>query len=380
MQPTVEPVRSHLTSEQVAYLIQEAPNITYGRGLEITDLDQNAIEDISDDFISGSVERSSHATLHGSCSLSISRPLDWGWQVVKPYMTLTDGVLTARFNLGAYFTNTPSRDTRESPVTYEVVGYDLLYRLNVIVGDAYGVVKNSLVLDTVEQILIQRGYTKYIIDQSRADALMPDDRVWAMDQNITWLTIVNGLLASIGYQGIWTDWNGYLRCEPYIRPVDRGSEWYLGSQEHTSILGNDAQVQFDYFEAYNRWVGVRSNNPEGETPVEGNGLYSLQNDNFGPTSIEARRGLTITRQESLDAVTQADLVTQVQRMADADMSIPTTIPVSTAPFPLVWHFDRFLVDDPDIGVPSDILGTKWVLSLDGSDMSHEWTVLNGVAT
>jgi hypothetical protein len=376
MQPPVEPVRDHLTEDQVWHLIRLAPSVIVGRGCEVTDLAQDDVEDLGADFMGGSVERQAYATLHGGGRLAIHRTLAWGWAVVRPYMTISDGQDTARFNLGAYFTSNPSR--ARTGGAYDVQVVDLLYPLNFPAGDAYSINAGDFVLERVEAILFERGYTKVIVDQSRADAVAPDARTWAMDKAINWLTIVNELLAMIGYQGVWSDWNGYLRCQAYSRPVERPYEMYLPADRWESINGLDAEVSFDFHDAPNRWVGVRSNNPEDVAPIEGAGVYTYENAASGPTSIEGRRGMVITRQESFDIATQADLVTAVQSMADADMSIPTTIATTTSPLPLAWHFDRYLVDDPEIGPPSEVVGTSWSLPLDGGAMAHTWTVLSGV--
>lgn len=378
MQPPVEPVRSHLSLAQIEWLVQGSPSVTVGHGAEVTDLAQEEVTDLGEFFAGGTVERAAYATLHGTANFAVSTPLEWGWAVIKPYMTLSDGLITARFNLGAYFTNTPKRPTRERPPTYDVVGYDLLYALDTIVGDAYGVPKGALVLEEVEKILTARGYTRYIIDQDRASSVVPDNRTWALDSAIHWIHIVNDLLAMVGYQGVWSDWNGYLRCEQYERPINRPHEWYLPADTYESILGDDAEIEYDFHGAYNRWIGVRGNNPEDAAPIEGNGLYTYTNDSQGPTSVDERRGLVITRMETLDVSSHADLVTQVLRMADQDMAVPTSITSSTGPLPLAWHFDRYLIDDADIGPRTDVLGTQWSLPLDGSDMTHTWSVLSGV--
>jgi hypothetical protein len=377
MQQLVEAVRAGLTATQVRYLIERAPSVRVGAGLEATDLAQDEVLDITADFVGGTVDRACYATLHGGAALQIARPLEWGWQVVRPYMTISDGLLAARFNLGAYFTNTPRRPTGESPPTYDVTCYDLLYRLDKTVGGGYSVAKGTPILARVEEILLGRGFTKYLIDQSRADAVTPDIKTWALDDAVSWLTIINDLLGMIGYQGIWTDWNGMLRCQPYQRPLDRSAEWYFGAEQY-SILEPDAEVEFDYHDAFNRWVGIRQNNPEDAAPVEGNGIFTLENQSTGPTSIDARAGFSNTRQESFDVVGQADLISAVNQMADADMSVPTTVTVSTGPFPLAWHFDRHLLDNPEVGVPSEVLGTNWSLPLNGEPMAHTWTVLSGV--
>ncbi len=381
MQPVVEPVRSNLTATQVRYLIEQAPSIIVGCGLDITDLAQDDVTNISGStdgvFGGGEIERSAYATLHGGCRLSLSERLEWGWAVVKPYMTLSDGLISARFNLGAYFTNTPVRNPKEDPPTYDVQGYDILYALDTLVGESFSVAKSTPILDQVEEILTTKGFTKYIIDRSRADAVTPDGQVWQLSDNKTWLNVVNDLLGMVGYQGIWSDWNGALRCQPYQRPIDRAAEWYLAADQW-SILGEDVEIEFDYHQAYNRWIGVRSNNIEDAAPVEGDGIYTLTNDTDGVTSIEARRGLVLTRKEDFEVTSQADLVSRVQSMADADMSVPTGIRTTTGPLPLGWHFDRYLIDDPRVGIPSEVLDTSWTLPLNGDPMSHTWSVLSGV--
>ncbi len=382
MQPIIEAVRAGVTVAQVRYLIEGAPDLTVGCGLDITDLAQDDVTNVSGQFDGifggGEVERSTYATLHGACRLSLSSALEWGWAVVKPYMTLASGSITARFNLGAYYVNTPKRSTREQPTTYDVQGYDLLYALDTLVGDSYSIAKGTPILGRIEEILLARGFTKYIIDQSRADAVAPDNRVWQLADNRTWLNVVNDLLGMVGYQGVWSDWNGALRCQAYQRPVERAAEWYLPADAWTSVLGDDAEVEFDYFAAYNRWVGVRSNNIEDTAPVEGDGIYTYSNDSDGITSIEARRGLVLTRKEDFEVASQADLVTQVLAMADADSTVPTRINTTTGPLPLCWHADRYLVDSPAIGPPSDVLGVSWNLPLNGDPMTHSWSVLSGV--
>ncbi len=134
-------------------------------------------------------------------------------------------------------------------------------------------------------------------------------------------------------------------------------------------------VARDYFNAPNRWVAVRSNIAEGETPVEGNGIYTYVNYYQGDTSVEAR-GRTITAPlMQLDVADQETLVKRAQITIDADMSPNTTFDLQTSPNPLHWHFDRLLVNDPAIGIGLNCLCTEWTLPLDGSDMTHKWSLL-----
>ncbi|MEV7265604.1 hypothetical protein AB0N38_18810 [Micromonospora aurantiaca] len=378
MQPLTAAPRDHLTEAQVRWLIQEVPAIGTQHGCELLDQNLEVIEDISADFGGGSVSRRSYSTVHGSANLIVSRDLDWGTAIVRPYLTLTDGVIEARFNLGAYFPSRPRRTTGRSLPAHAVVGYDVLDRLNDKTGTSYAVEAGTEVLTAVETVLVDRGYTRYILDPAAAGKTLPSAYVSPMDDDKTWLGIVNDLLASIGYQGVWSDWNGYLRGEPYARPVDRPVEWVYDLAPETSIISPERTYTQDLYAAPNRWVAIRSNDVDGATPVEGNGIFTWENLASGPTSIEARGGRTITKTLRISAADQAALEAQAWLAIDADMRIPQTITHSTGPNPLHWHFDKVTLDDPaagGLGRWADALATDWTLPLDGGDMSHEWQVL-----
>jgi hypothetical protein len=374
MQAPTAPPRDALTAAQVTALIQDAPAVVVGAGLELLDMTLAVLEDISDDFAGGAVSRASYATLHGTATLGIARDLDWGRAIVRPYMTMTDGTTTARFNLGAYFTSTPARDVETIPQVHDVQGYDILHGLNSPVGEAYAVDAGVGYLAAVEQILTDQGYTAYLIDQSATASVLPSARVWPLDEATRWLSIINDLLASVGYAGAWSDWDGRLRCAPYVSPLERTPEWYYDAGPETSMLSARRSYERDFFEAPNRWVAVRSNNIDDVAPVEGDGIFTFVNDHEGDTSVDAR-GRVITRVMMLDAADQAALEAQAQITIDSDRRLPIAVKLSTFPNPLHWHFDRLVVNDPESEPFVDVLSTQWTLPLDGADMSHEWTVL-----
>jgi hypothetical protein len=370
MQLLTEPPRDGFTSSQVMTLIRDEPVIGRDIGLELLDMNLNVIEDISSDFKDGSVSRNSYATLHGNADIQISRELDWGVAIVRPYIKLV-GDIEARFNLGAYFTNAPNKVVGEIPVTYEVECYDLLHALDTPTGDTYSVQTGRSYLEVIAEILTGQGFTKFIIDQTAASLTVPNTRIWPIGDNVTWLGIVNDLLNAVGYQGIWSDWNGYLRCEKYIRPIERASEFVYDRGIYTTMLGARV-VNFDFFFAPNRWVAVRNNDVDGPTPVEGNGMYTYTNEFDGPTSVQARGNRVITRLLSIDAADQQTLEERAQISIDADTRIVTKYQIETGLNPLHWHFDRITLDDPEIGPSIELISTSWTLPLRGYSMAHEW--------
>lgn len=375
MQPPNVAPRDAYTVDEITELIRDTPAREIGSGLELIGMDLEMEEDITDWLAGGSVGRESYANLHGSASFDLLRPLDWGRSLVRPYYTI-DGV---RFDLGAYFTSVPSIDYTRSPITYVVEGYDILLRLANRVGSSYSLLAGDRILRAVESILLAQGFSRYVIDPQQTAATMPAARVWPIDDNTTWLTVVNDLLASVGYAGIWSDWYGRLRCEAYTSPRDRAAEWvYLGEGGTTaSQLSVQRVVNHDYFDTPNRWIGCRQNNIEGATPEEGDGVYTFTNQLDGPTSVEARGRVITGPLILIDAADQTALVTAVEQRVAADMSVPTTIELSLPlANPLHWHFDRCYVVDAALGM-HEVLVTKWILPLAPAtaDQTMVWTVV-----
>lgn len=381
MQPLTDGPRSGFTPVQVRYLIENSSSFDVDMGVELlTGLDLLLDEDISPDVSEVSVSRNNLANLHATMSMSIARPLNWGRSLIRPYMTLTgqtsltSGLSSMRFYLGAYYTDTPEGDLSETPTKYDVTGYDVLSILDDAIGDAYSIDVGLSPLDTVETILINRGVTNYIIDPDARASVLSSPIVYTMEDNITWLRVVNDLLAAVGYAGVWSDWNGALRAHVYQSPSVRSPEWFMTSAVTNTLLTQRRRIQHDYYNAPNRWVFYRTNNTEGSAPVDGNGRWEYINQTNGETSVEAR-GRTLTKVEGIEATDQASLIRAGQAVIDADLSIPTTVPIETAPFPLAWHFDKLKVSDPVLGASIDVMATSWSLSLDGSDTQWEWTLL-----
>ncbi len=358
----------------ITALIKTNPSMLIGAGLELVDRGLNVLADLSTDLIDGEVSRSNYATLHGSFSFSLATQLSWGSAVVRPYMLVGgEGMTTQRFNLGAYFTNTPDTTTGTDPTVFSVTGYDLLDALNSPVGDSYAVQANTDILSAVETILINQGYSRYTIDSARSGTLLPEARGWAMSDNVTWLKIVNDLLSMVGYRGIFSDWDGQLVCQPYIAPEDRDSEWTYDDGEYTSELGPQQTVRHDFYATPNRWVAVRSNMPEGISPTEGDGIAIYQNDSDGETSVEGR-GRVITKRIDVDAADQDALVSALMQAVTTDKTVSTSIDAETTPNPLHWHFDVLTVDTAELG-QLKVRENSWKLPLSGGMMSHEWAVI-----
>jgi hypothetical protein len=365
---TTAPPRQNLTDAQVVALLV-SPSISISSGLEIIDpVTLVATEDISDKLLGGNVRRDNYATLHGSCSLDLSEYLFFNGNLFRPYMNITDketGV-TARFNLGAYYITNPTTPLPSGSVTAE--GFDILLSLHDPVGDTYSVSAGANYIDTVVAILASRGLTATIEPSATT---LQNTRVWAMDDDQTWLDICNGLLSAAGYRNMWSDEDGALRSDQYMPTVDRAAEWAYDATSARTIVGMDRAITADTFQAPNRWVFIRSN-PSGGATVAGNGIYEFENINSGPTSSSVL-GRVVTKVERLEAASQADLVAQATAIIERDSGLDAILDLSTGPNPLHWHFDVVsYADVPALFLPAKYSARSWQLNLVTGNMAHVW--------
>ena len=106
MQSLTQSPRQNLTAAQVTALITGSQVQVTG-GLELLDNSNNYVGDISSTLVSGTVERNNLAMIHGTCSLVLEGAVGWGVDRLRPYVTLSNGVISARFNLGVFVIQTP---------------------------------------------------------------------------------------------------------------------------------------------------------------------------------------------------------------------------------------------------------------------------------
>lgn len=381
MQPLTDGPRAGFTTAQVQYLIENTSSFDTDFGLQVLDdlSTLNVVDDLQDALTACTVSRNSFATIHGAATFTLDTALDWGRTIVRPYMTITGPTsaaavsnTTMQFYLGCYYADSPEEDLSESATSVDCTGYDVLSVLDDPIGDDFSIDVGILYLAQVEEILIARGVTSYHIDQDAAAAACVSPKVYTLDSGTTWLTVINDCLAAIGYQGIWTDWNGSFQVRDYTTPSLRAPEYWLTADISNTLLTQRKKRQRDYYPVPNRWVFYQQNQTEVQ-PVDGAGRYEFINTSTGPTSVEAVGRVKSAAPEGVDVADQASLVAYAQRVIDADMLVPTKFVIETAPFPLAWHMDRYVVTDPAFGAQVDVLGATWSLNLDGSDMQHEWS-------
>jgi len=361
--------RDGLTVDEVTALLR-SPSVAVSSHLETVDPDTLApMEDVSDLLEAGSVSRDNYATLHGSCSLTLTAPLSTN-TLVRPYIVLSDryGDTSARFNMGAYFVTSPDRPLGGESTAAN--GFDRLIILNDFVGDSYTVAAGTAYLTAIETILTALGVTASI-DPAAAAKTLPSARVWPMEDGLTWLHIINGLLASVGYRAMWSDDYGHFTTAPYVAPGARAPEWEYDTRADDTLVGLTRSVKADTFGAPNRWIFIRDMPAEGAAE-DGDGRYVVVNESTGPTSVAAV-GRTITQVTHLEAASQADLVVQGDAHVDASANTHNILSMAIEPNPLHWHFDVVsYLDHADSSLLPKQAVRSWSLDLVTGLMAQTW--------
>jgi len=373
--------REHLTVEQVTAVIQSA-DVSFDVGADLLDVNLGYLDDISVDVSGGSVDWGLNNAIHRKVRLQLSRRLNWGNELVRPWMSLTANGVTAKFFVGVFALTTPVRPIGESPESYEVDGFDRLYLLQRQVGADYtvaiGVTYRQALLDVFEAA----GLSGAIIDGSAADNTLPEARNWLLvpddvsdpdqtDTPVTWLRIVNDLNRAINFRSCWADDRGRFRCQAYQDPAVRAPEFVLDADNRfETIVGENTTMAEDMWKAPNRWVFRWSN---GGTGVEGDGVYTVDQSDAVSGDWLGRK-LVWTSVVDYEAASQPKLVELGDRRVAADKRIATSFDLTTGPFPAAGHADVFTYRDAAVG-SRKVMAISWSMDLAGGDCS--W-VLEGV--
>lgn len=382
MQRLTTAPRDHLTRQQVTDLLT-GDQVEVDFGAELLTSDLTFREDISDDLQSAVVERRMDNRIHGTARLRLSRKLVWGVDLVRTYMSLSDGAIEARFNTGVWMLTTPERVVGEDPPTYDVSGSDRLALLDRQVGDDYTVTAGTVYRDALLQVFTDAGLTGVAIEGTAADDTLPKDKTWPLvaedtsdpDQTTTpatWLRVINDLLTPINFRGVWADHNGLFRCQAYQPPDRRGVEFSFDTGGVSTIVGEDRTLISDVWATPNRWVFRQSNRPAGApAPTEGDGIYTV--DLSDPTDGDwLGRKLVWTKVIDYEAASQAKLVSLGDRRVARDRRTTARLQVDTGPFPAAGHGDVFSFRDRDAGTSQKVQAIGWELDHAGGDTRWDW--------
>jgi hypothetical protein len=168
----------------------------------------------------------------------------------------------------------------------------------------------------------QTGYAVTASPQTLATAM-----VW--DAGTSRLTIINELLAAIGYWSLTADGMGRFIAAPYTRPSDRPVRYPL-LDSPSSIYADEFGRDRDFYKVPNRYVVISQGSGDTEALV---GVAENTNPD-SPFSIPTRGYVKAEVETGVDATDQAaiDAIAQ-QRLIDA-MSVTTALTIQHAVIPL----------------------------------------------
>ena len=343
--------------------------VTVAGGMDVLDLERSFVEDVSGVLRSATVSRDIDAQVHGRLSCEIAADVDWPQVLLAPHMTLTSASLSHRFDLGVYVPQIPERPAGESPATFQVEADDILARVNVPHLDSVEVDEATEVLAKVRELLDGAGLA-HSIDSSADGKTFDDPRVWPWSEQATTLEICNELLDAIGYRGLWADQSGRVRSQEAVAAADRATEWVYDADDERESIVLDRSRSAPARRAPNRWV-FTVGDPMRVAIEEGDGIYTRNNVNDGPTSQDARGGWVISTVVTVDVVDHESLVRKGDEHVERALRDADQVPAETGPQPLTWHRTVVRLHDSVLG-DSKRLVTSWQLNVLTGVMSQQW--------
>lgn len=364
MQSLTGSPREHLTEAQVYSLIT-GDQVTVTAGLELLDTANQFVEDISADLVAGTISWDNRSVVRGSCRLTMQRELAWGRDRVRPYMVLSHNGVSARFDFPPFVLSTPDTNRAESPVTFEVTGYDLISLMQSGPANTYVIGAGAGYLSAAQAVVTASGVgSTLFLDGDAQSMVLPATRVWALtEQQPTYIRILTDLLAEVGYVAPWVDSDGNLRSRPFQPVEQRAVEWVIDTGTADNIIAEDRTVSIETGDVANAWKFGMANAQT--APTEGNGLYTPPpNLTDGPNSIEAL-GRTVWKFRYLQAADHAALVAQGDKIVATDKASVRTISIPINPLPLMGADDVF--EYIDLGVKEKVAAASWTLDLLGGN-------------
>lgn len=368
------PLEEAVTLAQRRALI-EAVDLHRSASLHLVDSNDTFVMDLTEDYKGGSVRRANFADIHGTSDLLIARDLQWGSARLQPFVTLSSELegLTKTYSMGIYVPGIPKKPIGRTPVVWSVKGSDKLVLLQTQMGRAVTLAKGESYLDFLVALLGDLGHTKVRFDFPAATwaKAAANARNWAPDT--TALRIANDVLDAVGGRGCWADRDGWYCSEPYRSPSERTPDWYYDADDViTTIVGPERTFGADYFDAFNRWVRIRSN-PLAGTPIDGDGRAERINQSDGPTSVDARGGWIRTDTQTVDVADQAALEALADEAMEAGKRVANELTMPTGINPEHWHFTVVEVVDRELGPTARYQEGSWEMPLPPAiaTMAHE---------
>ena len=360
--------------ERVALI--EAPHLKLERlRCDLIDIDGSVIDEFGDQVSSLSINYERTGRVNRMVSMTTTRELHWGRHRVAPYITISSssGLMDEDVPLGVFATTRAPRNREADPREFQVTGYDLLYLVDWPLIEPFTArAGTTTVLEYVAQLISSRGVNAVGLDPSRAD-LLGETRTWAFTEQHTTLDVINDLLGNVGYDTLAMSTTGVAVAGPILHCGQRPSLWtYDADSDTSSVVVGAGDYDDDCTSTPNHWT-FYIDSVDRATPIsEGDGIYVVQNDSDGPCSIVERGGVFPAEPVRVEALTQADLVAQGDKIVAEEMHAQQRLTLETDLNPYHDHRDVVHVVDSRLGIDGRFLVDEW--SMDVFDMSMRMTL------
>jgi hypothetical protein len=249
-------------------------------------------------------------------------PFSWMHARVRPVL-LIDGV--PEEPLGVFVPAAPVEQWDGGGGRQEI---ELLDRTSIISQDyvdtTYTVTKGTNVISAVRKLIASTGERVGALTASTE--VTNSDMTWGAGTNK--LTIINELLESAGFFGLWADGNGQFRAEEYQPPKNRAVRYELLDNEH-SIYIPTLSIDRDIYAIPNKVIMTA----QGEGESEGWTVVATNENEASPFSYQ-RRGRWVTDvQLGIEATSLENLQSKAERRLASLTATQATIEIQHAPVP-----------------------------------------------
>jgi hypothetical protein len=363
-----------LSSHAERMTLLEAPHVKLeSLRCDLLDVDGTRLDEFGDEISAMSISYARSEPINRSITMTTTRELHWGRHRVAPYITISGGGLVDEdIPLGVFATTRAPRDRDADPRQFQVTGFDLLYLVDWPLISAFTArAGTTTVLEYVEQLIASRGVTSIALDPSRAADLLSESRTWAFTEGKTTLDVVNDLLGNVGYDTLSMTTTGVAVAGPILHCGQRPSMWtYDADSPTSSVAVGVGDYDDDCTSTPNHWT-FYLDEVDRTTPIsEGDGIYVVQNDHDGPCSIVERGGVFPAEPVRVEALTQADLVAQGDKIVAEEKHAQQRLTLETDLNPYHDNRDVVSVVDSHLGVEGRFLVDEWQMDVFGMTMSH----------
>lgn len=376
--PAVEVVRTTPATLAERTELLEATHVDYDL-FQVLVLDERGDRqrDIARQVLGCVIVHDGFRTIHRTIDLTTTAELDWGRERVQPWVRITGADWVDEVPLGVFAMTAPGLTGGRKPPLFQVQGYDLLYLVDQHLQRPVSLPADAPILGSVADLLVQAGFGTVALDASRASDVLSAARSWPVDAGVvTYLSVINDLLAMVGYQPLFVDADGVPSSAPLPAPERRRVAWRYDSTgpvagEQTMVRAEGQARPDDYTDRYNHWYFFM-NAHDREVPLTtDDGIFTYTNDTDGRSSVQARGGLVVSRVEGLEAATHDDLVQQAFRLIAEDIHAATTVDWTTKLNPYHGHRDVLRLVAADLNVSGLVEHTVWTHDVIARTTTHQ---------